>query len=83
MVEFLFSYLNSDVLGKIDNSHLAIADRSAKKALDEKCLELAKLHSEAVDFVKHGQPVSVDKSLFAKGTYFGFSRVARLHGEGK
>ena len=28
MIEFLFSYLNSDVLGKIDNSHLAIADQS-------------------------------------------------------
>lgn len=55
MIDFLFTYINSDVLGKIDNSHLAFADRSPKMANDEICLLLSELHSKAVDFVKHGE----------------------------
>ena len=67
MVDFLFNYINSDVLGKIDNSHLAIADKSPKMANDETCLILSELHSKAVDFVKHGEQVNLDITLIAKG----------------
>ena len=63
MKEFLFTYLNSDVLGKIDNSHLGIAEKSYLKAKDEKCLKLANLHSDAVDFVKHGIEVKIPTNL--------------------
>nr|QZA51933.1 RNA-dependent RNA polymerase 4 [Paramecium bursaria] len=63
MKEFLFTYLNSDVLGKIDNSHLGIAEKSYLKAKDEKCLKLAILHSDAVDFVKHGIEVKIPTNL--------------------
>ena len=55
MFDFLYLYLNSETLGIIDNSHLAWADKSDKKANDANCLELAELHAEAVDFVKTGK----------------------------
>ena len=72
MVDFLFNYINSDVLGKIDNSHLAIADKSPKMANDETCLILSELHSKAVDFVKHGEQVNLDITLIAKGNLNNF-----------
>lgn len=55
MIDFLFTFLNSETLGKIDNSHLSWADQSKLLANDPNCLELAELHSEAVDFVKNGK----------------------------
>lgn len=66
MTNFLLEYLNSDVLGKIDNSHLAIADFSEEKAFDERCTQLAELHGDAVDFVKHGRAVHVPPELLAR-----------------
>ncbi|CAD8089201.1 unnamed protein product [Paramecium primaurelia] len=66
MIEFLLEYLNFDVLGKIDNSHLAIADRSLDYAKDQKCIRLAELHSAAVDYVKHGNKVEIPQDLISK-----------------
>ncbi|CAD8123706.1 unnamed protein product [Paramecium sonneborni] len=66
MFDFLFLYLNSETLGMIDNSHLAQADKSEKKANDPNCLELAELHAEAVDFVKTGKQVFLDLKLLSK-----------------
>lgn len=63
MIEFILQYLNYDVLGKIDNSHLAFADRSLEYAKDKRCLELARLHSAAVDYVKHGFKVDIRMDL--------------------
>jgi RNA-dependent RNA polymerase len=60
------SYLSSEELGRIDNSHLAIAEKSPDLALDGRCLRLAELHSSAVDYVKTGEKVNVDKKLLAK-----------------
>ncbi|CAK92037.1 unnamed protein product (macronuclear) [Paramecium tetraurelia] len=66
MIEFLLEYLNFDVLGKIDNSHLAIADGSPDYAKDPKCIRLAELHSAAVDYVKHGNKVEIPNNLVTK-----------------
>ncbi|CAK68074.1 unnamed protein product (macronuclear) [Paramecium tetraurelia] len=66
MFDFLYFYLNSETLGLIDNSHLAWADKSDKKANDPNCLELAELHSDAVDFVKTGKQVFLDVKLLSK-----------------
>ncbi|CAD8126681.1 unnamed protein product [Paramecium sonneborni] len=66
MIDFLLQYLNFDVLGKIDNSHLAIADRSPDYAKDNKCIRLAELHSAAVDYVKHGNKVDIPQDLVTK-----------------
>ncbi|CAD8165052.1 unnamed protein product [Paramecium pentaurelia] len=66
MFDFLYLYLNSETLGLIDNSHLAWADKSNKIANDPNCLELAELHSDAVDFVKTGKQVNLDTKLLSK-----------------
>ncbi|CAD8212997.1 unnamed protein product [Paramecium octaurelia] len=66
MFDFLYFYLNCETLGLIDNSHLAWADKSDKKANDPNCLELAELHSDAVDFVKTGKQVFLDAKLLSK-----------------
>lgn len=52
IVEFFMKYINNDVLGKIDNTHLALADKEGAYSYD--CIELAKEHAIAVDFAKSG-----------------------------
>ena len=47
--------IKMDALGRICNTHLALADKSGAK--DPRCLELARLASLAVDFPKTGVPV--------------------------
>src|SRR5882762_10806377 len=39
---------------------LIIADQSAKGILDQKCLDLGQIHSDAVDYPKSGTPVNVN-----------------------
>ena len=53
----------NDTLGVISNAHLVHADREPEKALSKKCLELATLHSMAVDFAKTGAPAEMPKVL--------------------
>eukprot|EP00804_Cyclotella_cryptica_P001859 CCRYP_019357-RB/>CCRYP_019357-RB protein AED:0.02 eAED:0.02 QI:117/0.87/0.77/1/0.75/0.55/9/4740/1611 len=51
-------------LGVIANAHKVFADQYG--AADEKCIELAKLHSIAVDFPKVGRPAKIGKDLIPK-----------------
>ncbi|CAF4753912.1 unnamed protein product [Rotaria sp. Silwood1] len=51
---FFGEYIAADNLGLIANSHLAFADQLENGAKNEKCLQLAKMHSVAVDFAKKG-----------------------------
>ncbi|KAH9843166.1 RdRP-domain-containing protein [Rhodofomes roseus] len=55
--DFVVEYLNSDVLGLLSDNHLVIADQSKYGTKDDKCLELAQLCSQAVDYPKNGVPV--------------------------
>lgn len=67
MLDFFMRYMTFDNLGRIANSHLALADQSPKLAFDDRCLRLAELHSDAVDFVKTGYCVeSIERNLLAK-----------------
>ncbi|CAF4083207.1 unnamed protein product [Adineta steineri] len=52
--KFFVEYIEADNLGMIANSHLAFADQSPLRAKAEKCLQLARMHSTAVDFAKNG-----------------------------
>ena len=47
-------YISLETLGKIDNSHMALADKDPEMAYCHKCIKLSELHSIAVDFVKTG-----------------------------
>lgn len=53
----------NDTLGTISTAHLVLADREPSKARSFKCLQLAKLHSMAVDFAKTGAPAEMPRIL--------------------
>ncbi|KAI0718290.1 RdRP-domain-containing protein [Fomitopsis betulina] len=57
--DFVVEYLNSDVLGLLSDRHLIIADQSKNGTNDERCIELARLCSQAVDYPKNGMPVDI------------------------
>lgn len=53
----------NDNLGAISTAHMIHADREPDKAFNEKCLQLATLHSMAVDFAKTGAPAEMPRIL--------------------
>ncbi|CAH0017760.1 unnamed protein product [Clonostachys rhizophaga] len=65
--DFFVSYMKSDVLGLVATSHLALADHAPEGPRSPICLELASLHSQAVDFPKTGEPVIWNPRLQPKG----------------
>ncbi|KAF9159929.1 hypothetical protein DFQ26_006029 [Actinomortierella ambigua] len=64
--KFFVQYVVANNLGSIANSHLALADQLPKGPLDGKCLRLAELHSNAVDFPKTGIPAAMNPDLRPK-----------------
>lgn len=56
----------NDNLGAISTAHLIHADREPAKALSPICLQLATLHSMAVDFAKTGAPAEMPRFLKPK-----------------
>ncbi|KAJ1439035.1 RNA-dependent RNA polymerase, eukaryotic-type [Sesbania bispinosa] len=60
---FFVDYMINDTLGAISTAHLVHADREPDKARSRKCLELAQLHSMAVDFAKTGAPAEMPRAL--------------------
>ncbi|KAK8684611.1 hypothetical protein V6N13_040630 [Hibiscus sabdariffa] len=64
--EYFTNYIVSDSLGIISNAHLVFADIEIDKAMSPPCLELAKLHSIAVDFPKTGVPAAIPQALRVK-----------------
>lgn len=61
MIEFLVTYYKEISLGRIANFHLAQSDLNGVN--DSKCLRLAQLNSEAVDYIKTGKPPVIDDDL--------------------
>ncbi|CAN0221812.1 unnamed protein product, partial [Laminaria digitata] len=59
ITEFFLKYMGSDNLGVIANAHLVSADKSPDGAKCQECLQLAALHSIAVDFAKSGVPAEI------------------------
>jgi len=60
VADFVVEFINSDVIGIIAVNWLYIADQSPKHIFDEKCMLLAQLHSDAVDYPKSGEPVKLE-----------------------
>nr|XP_043614354.1 probable RNA-dependent RNA polymerase 1 [Erigeron canadensis] len=63
VVEYFAHYIVNDNLGIIANAHTVFADREPKKAMADPCVDLAKLHSIAVDFPKSGVPAEIPTHL--------------------
>ena len=61
--DFFVNYIKNDNLGQIANAHMIHADISPIGALCAECLELAALHSTAVDFLKTGVPAQFPPRL--------------------
>ncbi|GFS32633.1 RNA-dependent RNA polymerase 2 [Actinidia rufa] len=64
--QFFVDYMINDILGTIPTAHLIHADREPTKALSPKCLQLATIHSMAVDFAKTGAPDEMPRFLKPK-----------------
>lgn len=63
LLKFFVKYMKNDSLPTIAHAHLAQADLLGNGIKDPKCLELAELHSKAVDYVKTGQPANMSRYL--------------------
>ncbi|KAF2653945.1 RdRP-domain-containing protein [Lophiostoma macrostomum CBS 122681] len=63
IADFFVTYMKNDSLGKIAHAHLAQADYNEDGVRNDKCLELAQLHSLAVDFPKSGIPAVMTSEL--------------------
>ncbi|XP_043696159.1 probable RNA-dependent RNA polymerase 1 [Telopea speciosissima] len=61
--EYFTDYIVNESLGIIANAHTVYADKEPNKAESDKCLELAKLFSIAVDFPKTGVPAEIPAKL--------------------
>ncbi|KAF3188622.1 hypothetical protein TWF788_000370 [Orbilia oligospora] len=61
--KFFVRYMKNDTLGAIANAHLATADRLPSGVFSQECVELAGLHSLAVDFPKTGVDAKMRKEL--------------------
>ncbi|KAI7478039.1 RdRP-domain-containing protein [Hortaea werneckii] len=63
MTAFYVQHMKHDNLGKIAMAHRYHADASDYGVKDPKCLELAQLHSLAVDYAKTGKPAEFPRRL--------------------
>lgn len=63
ITSFFVTYMKNDCLPRIAHAHLAWADRLEDGVNEEKCMKLAQLHSDAVDYNKTGNPAIMTRSL--------------------
>jgi len=66
VIQFFCDYMKNDALGTIAVAHRAWADISSQGVMDQNCLRLAQLHSEAVDYPKTGVPAVLAEDLRVK-----------------
>lgn len=77
IVDFMISFMKNDSLGTIALAHLAwcheakatmsgVLDRRDCRAFSDECMQLAELHSTAVDFAKTGVAAKMPPSLIRK-----------------
>ena len=69
VAEFMMDYIENDNLGLIAVAHKVHADLSLSGARSKKCLELARLHSIAVDFPKSGVSAQFDPQSYLVSRY--------------
>ncbi|KAF7587579.1 hypothetical protein BBP40_007020 [Aspergillus hancockii] len=63
ITSFFVTYMKNDFLPKIAHAHLALADFLQDGVSEEKCIRLAQLHSDAVDYNKTGIPAILTRNL--------------------
>ncbi|KAJ5819868.1 hypothetical protein N7474_005459 [Penicillium riverlandense] len=63
VTSFFVTYMKHDYLPMIAHAHMAWADQLDDGVCEEKCLQLAQLHSDAVDYNKSGRPAHMTRDL--------------------
>lgn len=63
VTSFFVLYMKNDILPKIATAHMAWADSLSEGIRDDKCLRLARLHSDAVDYNKTGGAAVMTRDL--------------------
>ncbi|KAL4970044.1 RNA dependent RNA polymerase-domain-containing protein [Aspergillus stella-maris] len=63
ITSFFVMYMKNDCLPSIAHAHLAWGDYLEDGVNEAKCMELAQLHSDAVDYNKSGTPAVMKRSL--------------------
>ncbi len=63
IIDFFDQYMRNDFLGRIAHAHLGWADSLDDGLRSDQCLQLANLHSQAVDFPKTGVPAKLPRAL--------------------
>ncbi|KAI1803487.1 RdRP-domain-containing protein [Daldinia bambusicola] len=66
LISFFVSYMKNDSLSTIAHAHMAKCDELMDGPKDPQCIELARLHSNAVDYPKTGQAAYLKPSLRPK-----------------
>ncbi|CAG7971093.1 unnamed protein product [Penicillium nalgiovense] len=66
ITSFFVTYMKNDCLPRIAHAHLAWADRLPKGVWEDKCIRLAQLHFDAVDYNKSGAHARMARSLDPK-----------------
>lgn len=66
LMKFFVRYMKNDALRTIAPAHLANSDYLSRSVKDPICLELAALHSKAVDYVKSGEAAQMPARLRPK-----------------
>ena len=90
ITDFFVDYIKMSSVSSIANAHAAWADLAADGVLDNYCLQLAKLHSTAVDFAKSSIPAVMPAHLkpyetpdwlrcFSRRKYKSSSILGQLH----
>lgn len=59
IADFFINFMKSDILGLIANRHQILADVRDEGTRDDACIQLAEMHSTAVDYSKTGIAVSL------------------------
>lgn len=63
ITSFFVSYMKTDCLPRIAHAHMAWADRLDNGVREDKCIRLAQLHSDAVDYIKTGGVTPMTRDL--------------------
>lgn len=63
ITSFFVTYMKNDCLPRIAHAHLSWADYLENGVEEEKCIRLAQLHSDAVDYNKTGNPANMTRTL--------------------
>ncbi|OTA56830.1 RdRP-domain-containing protein, partial [Hypoxylon sp. EC38] len=66
LISFFVRYMKNDALSTIAHAHMAKCDALTEGPKDPQCVELAALHSNAVDYPKTGQEAYLKPSLRPK-----------------